>query len=38
MNSKNLVFIRLEGNFIFSYSQVVHMLFTGIFNFSTAFE
>ena len=38
VNSINSVFIRLEGNFIFSYSQVVHRLFTGIFDFSTVLE
>lgn len=27
----------LEENFIFTYSQVVHRLFTGITGFSTAF-
>ena len=38
VNSINSVFIRLEGNFIFSYSQVVHRLFTGIYGFSTVSE
>ena len=31
------VIIWLEENFIFTYSQVVHRLFTGITGFSTAF-
>ena len=38
VNSINSVFIRLEGNFIFSYSQVVHRLFTGFCGFSTVLE
>ena len=38
VNSINSVFIRLEGNFIFSYSQVMHNLFTCICGFSTVSE